>query len=239
MEEMLLNLASGQYPAGVEKLRQQLQWYVKGVYTNKREAASHVLIFMISDDQRSVKLYAIPVRVLPCRVVKDAKMRALKDDLKLTMEDIGMTVVVQHDIPAKPRQRRNTLQTHNKSTPQKQAIPPLQTAYNAYKEFLAKDTNALLLYGCMVEFGSQTAGDVVCKLDLKAVLQERWNPRGLSVRSQDRWYPRGLSVRSQDRWYPRGLSVRSQDRWYPRGLSVRSLYCLQLRNELDKHGLNT
>eukprot|EP00058_Branchiostoma_floridae_P012287 XP_002597775.1 hypothetical protein BRAFLDRAFT_77322 [Branchiostoma floridae] len=46
------------------------------------------------------------------------------------------------------------------------------------------------------------------KLDLRAVLQDWWNPRGLSVRSQDRWNPRGLSV--------------------------RSLSCLQLRSELDR-----
>ncbi|CAH1247632.1 Hypp7970 [Branchiostoma lanceolatum] len=46
-----------------------------------------------------MKPYAIPVRVLPCRVVKDAKMRALKDELKRTMEEIGMVVVDNADNP--------------------------------------------------------------------------------------------------------------------------------------------
>eukprot|EP00058_Branchiostoma_floridae_P021969 XP_002607459.1 hypothetical protein BRAFLDRAFT_69885 [Branchiostoma floridae] len=43
--------------------------------------------------------------------------------------------------------------TYGRITVALQGNMNLETAYNAYKEFLAKDTNALLLYGCMVEFG--------------------------------------------------------------------------------------
>ncbi|KAI8487236.1 hypothetical protein Bbelb_350340 [Branchiostoma belcheri] len=49
------------------------------------EERSHLRIFMISDEQRNIKPYAVPVRVLPCRVVKDEEMRRLKDELKRTI----------------------------------------------------------------------------------------------------------------------------------------------------------
>ncbi|KAI8516300.1 hypothetical protein Bbelb_048810 [Branchiostoma belcheri] len=48
---------------------------------------------VIHDEQRSKKSYGIPVRILPCRVVKDAQLRTLKDDLQRAMEEIGMVVV--------------------------------------------------------------------------------------------------------------------------------------------------
>ncbi|KAI8493129.1 hypothetical protein Bbelb_291330 [Branchiostoma belcheri] len=48
---------------------------------------------VIHDEQRSIKSYGIPVRILPCRVVKDAQLRTLKDDLQRAMEKIGMVVV--------------------------------------------------------------------------------------------------------------------------------------------------
>ena len=46
-------------------IRDELTSYVKNITTKKREAASHLLIFMISDELRNMKPYAIPVRVLP------------------------------------------------------------------------------------------------------------------------------------------------------------------------------
>ncbi|XP_078667520.1 uncharacterized protein LOC144909356 [Branchiostoma floridae x Branchiostoma belcheri] len=93
MEGMVVTLKNDKLPGGLRHLREQLKWFLKGLYTKKREAASHLLIFMISEEKRNTRPYAIPVRVLPCRVVKDAVMRTLKDELKMTMEAIGMVVV--------------------------------------------------------------------------------------------------------------------------------------------------
>ena len=65
-------------PATLSKLRKDLGEYEKGLYVKKREAASHLLLFMISDEQRSHKPYAIPVRVLKYKSISDAKLRELK-----------------------------------------------------------------------------------------------------------------------------------------------------------------
>lgn len=59
----------------------------------KREAASHLLVFMISDELRNKKPYAIPVRILTYKSITDAQMRELRDELKMSMDKIGMTVV--------------------------------------------------------------------------------------------------------------------------------------------------
>ena len=64
-----------------------------GITTKTRVAASHILIFMVSDELRNFKPYAIPVRVLIYTSLTDMNARDLKDELKGTMEDIGMVTV--------------------------------------------------------------------------------------------------------------------------------------------------
>lgn len=66
---------------------------MKGVYIKRREAASHLLLFMISDEFRNCKPYAIPVRVIKYDSIKDSKIRDLKEELKNKMKAIGMTTV--------------------------------------------------------------------------------------------------------------------------------------------------
>lgn len=61
--------------------------------TKARVAASHILIFMVSDELRNFKPYAIPVRVLKYTSLTDKNARVLKDELKSTMEDMGMVTV--------------------------------------------------------------------------------------------------------------------------------------------------
>ena len=39
--------------------------YLKELFSKKRTAASHVLVFMIADELRNKKPYAIPVRFMP------------------------------------------------------------------------------------------------------------------------------------------------------------------------------
>jgi hypothetical protein len=65
----------------------------KGSTTKTRVAASHILIFMVSDELRNFKPYAIPVRVLKYTSLTDKNARDLKDELKSTMEDMGMVTV--------------------------------------------------------------------------------------------------------------------------------------------------
>lgn len=58
-------------PKKLTELRKDLLEFIKGVTTKRREAASHLLVFMVSDEQRSSKPYAIPIRALPFKSITD------------------------------------------------------------------------------------------------------------------------------------------------------------------------
>lgn len=83
----------GNIPSSLSELRKDLQPYFKDVFSKRREAATHLMVFMIADERRDMKPYAIPVRALPFKSMKDAKLRELRDELKAAMENIGMVVV--------------------------------------------------------------------------------------------------------------------------------------------------
>ena len=67
--------------------------YLRELYTKKRSPASHLLIFMISDELRSRKPYANPVRFLPYHSLTDAKLRDLELEVESDMKSLGMNVV--------------------------------------------------------------------------------------------------------------------------------------------------
>lgn len=77
----------GNIPADVCVLKKELEPYIKGVHTKKREAASHLLLFMISDELRNYKPYAVPVRVVKYKSITDAKVRELKEELRKAMKE--------------------------------------------------------------------------------------------------------------------------------------------------------
>ena len=54
---------------------------------------------MVADERRDMKPYAIPVRALPFKSITDAKVRQLRDELKLEMENLGMVVVGLFSLP--------------------------------------------------------------------------------------------------------------------------------------------
>ena len=74
-----------------------------GVNTKKREAASHLLLFMISDELRNFKPYAVPFRVIKYKSITDAKPRELKEDLRKATKQCGMTSVGMYKIDLKPK----------------------------------------------------------------------------------------------------------------------------------------
>lgn len=55
--------------------------------------ATHMLVFMISDELRNTKPYAVPVRMMPVGTVKDATIRELQEELRTVMTELEMTVV--------------------------------------------------------------------------------------------------------------------------------------------------
>ena len=75
------------------ELKSSFLHYLKDLYSKKRIAASHLLIFMIADELRNRKPYAIPVRFLPYRSLTDGKLRELEVQLEEAMRGAGMTVV--------------------------------------------------------------------------------------------------------------------------------------------------
>ena len=74
-------------------LKSDLMKYQKGIYMKRRTMATHLLIFMISEELRNKKPYAIPVRIMPVTTVKDLEIRALQMELKTAMEEEDMDVV--------------------------------------------------------------------------------------------------------------------------------------------------
>lgn len=83
----------GNIPADIAKLKKEIEAYVKDISSKKRHAASHLLLFMISDELRNYKPYAIPVRVVKYKSITDAKIRELKEELRHAMNECGMTTV--------------------------------------------------------------------------------------------------------------------------------------------------
>ena len=67
--------------------------YLKDLYAKKRTAAGHLLAFMISDEQRNSKPYAIPIRFLPYQSISDEKLRALEIEIEEKMRSIDMVPV--------------------------------------------------------------------------------------------------------------------------------------------------
>ena len=65
----------GNVPKKLTELWKLLVGYVQGIATRQREAASHLLVFMVSYEQRSSKPYAIPIRALPYRSITDDMVR--------------------------------------------------------------------------------------------------------------------------------------------------------------------
>ena len=74
-------------------LKSSLLIDLKELFSKKRTAASHVLVFMIADELRNKKPYAIPVRFMPLKSLTDLKLRKLEMYLEDVMRSEGMTVV--------------------------------------------------------------------------------------------------------------------------------------------------
>jgi len=74
-------------------LKTNLLSYLKDLFTKKRTAASHVLVFMFADELRNRKPYAIPVRFMPYKSLTDSKLRELELQLEEAMRNVAMTVV--------------------------------------------------------------------------------------------------------------------------------------------------
>lgn len=73
-------------------LRKQLEAFVSGVIRDRRTPATHILVIMISPEERNRKPYALPVQCLSYKGLKDMTVRSLADKVIKEMTDRGMKV---------------------------------------------------------------------------------------------------------------------------------------------------
>ena len=60
--------------------------YLRNTYKKRREAADHIVVWMLSDEKRSIKPYALPVGYIPCKTLRDQHVRDLNVHVKREMK---------------------------------------------------------------------------------------------------------------------------------------------------------
>lgn len=68
-------------PNQLQVIRRTLAAFIKGVTRQQRTAATHILVFMISEETRRRKPYALPVQCLPYKGLADSKVRRLANEI--------------------------------------------------------------------------------------------------------------------------------------------------------------
>lgn len=81
--------------AVINCFKSKLLKYLKDLYSKNRVAATHLLVFMIADELRNRKPYAVPVQFIAYSSITDSKLKYLAEDLENAMISIGMIVVGQ------------------------------------------------------------------------------------------------------------------------------------------------
>ena len=76
-------------------LVKEVKGYLRNLFKKKRIAATHVLVLMLSDERRNKKPYALPIRYVPYRSLRDQYIRDLTRDVKLKMQERELNLVGQ------------------------------------------------------------------------------------------------------------------------------------------------
>ena len=79
-------------------LVQDTKRYLRNLFKKKRTAATHILVLMLSDERRNRKPYALPVRYVPYRSLRDQYVRDLTKDVKVAMQERGLHLVGQYRV---------------------------------------------------------------------------------------------------------------------------------------------
>ena len=74
-------------------LASEVKSYLRNLFKKMRIAATHVLVLMLSDERHQNKPYALPVRYIPYRSLRDQYVRDFTKDIKQHMTQRGMTIV--------------------------------------------------------------------------------------------------------------------------------------------------
>jgi len=68
--------------------------YLRNFFMKKRQpGATHVLLFLVSDERRNRKPYALPVQYVPYKSIRDQFVRDLTDIIKTEMIALGLQPV--------------------------------------------------------------------------------------------------------------------------------------------------
>jgi len=83
----------------LSEFRQKLVSFIKSVTHHQQSPATHVLVFMISTEDRRRKPCALPVQCIPYKGLTDAKVRELANKLIVEMTKWEMHVAGEYIIP--------------------------------------------------------------------------------------------------------------------------------------------
>lgn len=86
-------------PRQLKNIRDRTVAFITGLTRHQRTPATHVLVFMISNEERSKKPYALPIQCIPYKGLSDAKVRELankiiREMVKRKMKVAGKKVYV-------------------------------------------------------------------------------------------------------------------------------------------------
>ena len=80
----------------LKRLGKEMKCYLRNLYKKKITAATHILVLMLSDERRNQKPYALRVRYVPYRSLRDQYVRDLTKDIKRAMVERGLRLVGQY-----------------------------------------------------------------------------------------------------------------------------------------------
>ena len=79
-------------PSQLKEIRQKLIMFIKGVTRHQRIPATHMVVFMISNEERDKKPYALPVQCIPYKGLSDLKVCQLANKIIHEMNARDMKV---------------------------------------------------------------------------------------------------------------------------------------------------
>lgn len=88
----MYNRITDNFASKLTSFREKLTALYKSVTRYRRTAATHILVIMISPEDRKTKPYALPVQCVPYKGLKDMEVRELIDKVIEEMVGRGMKV---------------------------------------------------------------------------------------------------------------------------------------------------
>lgn len=77
----------------LSKIKTGYRDYLRNLYKKKRRAATHVMVILAADEERSQKPYAVPVQYIPYHSIKDQFIRDMTAGIKRALTALNVLVV--------------------------------------------------------------------------------------------------------------------------------------------------